>query len=162
MADMFRPVPIEQEPKRKNRFVLEFPTELGIESFLVQTAAKPSLNINKTEIPYMNTSTFVAGRSVWQEMEITFIDVIGPSTTQKVIEWIRLHFESATGRMGYAIGYKKNLVLKALDPTGVEVEKWTLIGCQIVTTNFDSFDYSADDLAMVTVSIQPDRCILAA
>ena len=43
MADMFRPVPIEQEPKRKNRFVLEFPTELGIESFLVQTSGKPSL-----------------------------------------------------------------------------------------------------------------------
>jgi hypothetical protein len=162
MADMFRPVPIEQEPKRKNRFTLEFPTELGIESYLVQTSAKPSLNINKTEIPYMNTSTFVAGRSVWQEMEITFIDVIGPSTTQKVIEWIRLHFESATGRMGYAVGYKKNLVLKALDPTGVEVEKWTLIGCQIVSANFDSFDYSADDLAMVTITIQPDLCILAA
>jgi hypothetical protein len=162
MADMFRPVPIEQEPKRKNRFTLEFPTELGIESYLVQTSAKPSLNINKTEIPYMNTSTFVSGRSVWQEMEITFIDVIGPSTTQKVIEWIRLHFESATGRMGYAVGYKKNLVLKALDPTGVEVEKWTLIGCQIVSANFDSFDYSADDLAMVTITIQPDLCILAA
>ena len=162
MADMFRPVPIEQEPKRKNRFTLEFPTELGIESYLVQTSAKPSININKTEIPYMNTSTFVAGRSVWQEMEITFIDVIGPSTTQKVIEWIRLHFESATGRMGYAVGYKKNLVLKAVDPTGVEVEKWTLIGCQIVSANFDSFDYSDDALAMVTITIQPDLCILAA
>lgn len=158
---MYRPVPIEQEPKRKNRFVLEFPTELGIESFLVQTSAKPSLNINKTEIPYMNSSTFVAGRSVWQEMEITFIDVIGPSTTQKVMEWVRLHFETATGRMGYAVGYKKNLVLKALDPNGVEIEKWTLVGCQIVSTNFDSFDYGADDLAMVTVTIQPDKCLLA-
>lgn len=162
MADMYRPVPIEQEPKRKNRFVLEFPTELGIESFLVQTSAKPSLNINKTEITYMNSSTFVAGRAVWQEMEITFIDVIGPSTTQKVMEWVRLHFETATGRMGYAVGYKKNLVLKATDPNGVEIEKWTLIGCQIVSANFDSFDYGADDLAMVTLTIQPDKCLLAA
>lgn len=162
MADMYRPVPIEQEPKRKNRFILEFPTELGIESFLVQTSAKPSLNINKTEIPYMNSSTFVAGRSVWQEMEITFIDVIGPSTTQKIMEWVRLHFETATGRMGYAVGYKKNLVLKAADPNGVEIEKWTLIGCQIVSANFDSFDYSSDDLAMVTITIQPDKCLLGA
>lgn len=159
---MFRPVPIEQEPKRVNRFVLEFPSELGIDSFIVQTSAKPSLNINSVEIPYMNTSTWVAGRSTWQAMEITFIDVIGPSTTQKIMEWVRLHFESATGRMGYAIGYKKNLVLKALDPTGVEVEKWTLIGSTIVSTNFGNFDYGSDELANVTVSIQPDRCILAA
>jgi len=159
---MFRPVPIEQEPKRKNRFVLEFPTELGIESYLVQTSGKPSLNINKTEIPYMNTSTFVAGRSVWQTLEVKFIDVIGPSTTQKIMEWVRLHFESATGRMGYAIGYKKNLVLKALDPTGVEVEKWTLIGCQIESAAFDDYDYGADDVSTVTITIQPDRCILDA
>ena len=76
MADMFRPVPIEQEPKRKNRFVLEFPTELGIESFLVQTSGKPTLEINPTEIPYMNTSTWVAGRSKWGTIEVKFIDVI--------------------------------------------------------------------------------------
>jgi hypothetical protein len=64
--------------------------------------------------------------------------------------------------MGYAIGYKKNLVLKALDPTGVEVEKWTLIGCQITSASFDDYDYSADDVAMVNITIQPDRCLLAA
>ena len=104
MADMFRPVPIEQEPKLKNRFVLEFPTELAIDSFMVQTTKAPSLNINSVEIPYMNTSTFVAGRAVWQQMEVSFIDVIGPSTTQKLMEWVRLHFESATGRGGYAVG----------------------------------------------------------
>jgi hypothetical protein len=162
MADMFRPVPIEQEPKRKNRFVLEFPTELGIESFLVQTSGKPSLEIGSIEIQYMNTSTWVAGRPVWSSIEVSFIDVIGPSTTQKIMEWVRLHFESATGRMGYAIGYKKNLVLKALDPTGVEVEKWTLIGCMITNASFDDYDYGADDLSTVTITLQPDRCLLAA
>lgn len=159
---MFRPVPIEQEPKRKNRFVLEFPTELGIESYLVQTSGKPSMEINPTEIPYMNTSTWVAGRYKWNTIEVKFIDVIGPSTTQKVMEWVRLHAESATGRMGYAVGYKKNLVLKALDPTGVEVEKWTLIGCMIQSVNFGDNDYSSDDLAEVTITIQPDICLLNA
>ena len=162
MAEMFRPVPVEQEPKRKNRFVLEFPTDLGIESYLVQTSGKPSIEINSTEIQYMNTSTWVAGRYKWSTIEISFIDVIGPSTTQKVMEWVRLHAESATGRMGYAIGYKKNLVLKALDPVGVEVEKWTLIGCTITNASFDDYDYGADDIAAVKVTLQPDRCLLNA
>ncbi|MFA5068069.1 MAG: hypothetical protein WC466_08575 [Candidatus Izemoplasmatales bacterium] len=162
MADMFRPVPVEQEPKRKNRFVLEFPTELGIASFLVQTSGKPSMEINSTEIPYMNTSTWVAGRFKWSTIDIEFIDVIGPSTTQKIMEWVRLHAESATGRMGYAIGYKKNIVMKALDPTGVEVEKWTLIGCTITNAAFDDNDYSSDDITKVKVTIQPDRCLLNA
>jgi hypothetical protein len=162
MADMFRSVPIEQEPKRKNRFVLEFPTELGIQSTLVQTSGKPSLTINSTEIPYMNTSTWVAGRYVWGTLDIEFLDVIGPSTTQKIMEWVRLHAESSTGRMGCAIGYKKNLVLKALDPTGVEVEKWTLIGCFITSATFDDNDYSTDDITKVKITVQPDRCLLNA
>ena len=162
MADMFRPVPVEQEPKRKNRFVLEFPTELGIESYLVQTSGKPKITINSTEIQYMNTSTFVAGRYKWETLDVSFIDVIGPSTTQKIMEWVRLHAESATGRMGYAIGYKKNLVLKALDPTGVEVEKWTLIGCMITRAGFDDNDYGADDISTVQITIQPDRSLVNA
>lgn len=159
---MFRPVPIEQEPKRKNRFVLEFPTELGIESFLVQTSGKPKLSINEVEIEYMNSSNWVAGRAVWDAIDVSFIDVIGPSTTQKVMEWIRLHFEPSTGRMGYAVGYKKNLVLKGLDPVGVEVEKWTLVGCMITNADFDDYDYSSDDISAVNITIRPDRCLLDA
>lgn len=161
-AIMFRPVPVEQEPKRRNRFMLEFPTELGIESYLVQTSGKPKISINGTEIPYMNTSTFVAGRYKWETMDIEFIDVIGPSTTQKVMDWVRLHAESSTGKMGYAVGYKKNLVLKALDPVGEEVEKWTMIGCFITSADFDSFDYSSDDVIKCKITIQPDRCLLSA
>ena len=157
---MFRPVPIEQEPKRKNRFVLEFPTELGIESFLVQTSGKPSLEIGSTEIPYMNTSTWVAGRSKWSTIEVKFIDVIGPSTTQKIMEWVRLHAESVTGRMGYAAGYKKNVDLEMLDPTGVVVEKWILEGTFLSSVDFGSLGYSTDALADITASLRMDRCIL--
>ena len=162
MAVMFRPIPVEQEPKRKNRFVLEFPTELGIESYLVQTSGKPHITIGNVEIPYMNTSTWVAGRYKWETLDIEFLDVIGPSTTQKVMEWIRLHAESATGRMGYAVGYKKNLVLKALDPTGVEVEKWTLIGTSITDGTFDNFDYGDEEIIRVKITVQMDRCLLDA
>ena len=106
MADMFRPIPVDQEPKLKNRFVLEFPTELGINSYVVQTAKKPSMTLNKVEIPYMNTSTWTMGRYIWDEMDIEFIDPIGPSSTQKITEWVNLQAESATGRVGYALGYK--------------------------------------------------------
>ena len=159
---MFRPVPIDQEPKKNNRFTLEFPTELGIESFLVKTSGKPKLEIEEVEMQYMNTSTFVAGRSVWQPITITFIDVIGPSTTQKIMEWVNLHFEPATGRMGYAIGYKKNLVLKALDPTGVEIEKWTLVGSMITSSEFGEYDYSNGEVAEVSITIRMDKCLLAA
>ena len=76
-AQMFRPSPIEQEPKRHNRFQLLFPTELGIDAYNVQTSGKPKMTIGNVEIPYMNTSTFVLGRFKWETIEVKFIDPIG-------------------------------------------------------------------------------------
>ena len=157
---MIRSVPFDYEPKRENRFLLEFPTELGIEVWKIQTLKRPNMIINSVEIPYLNQSTYVSGRFRWEAMDITLIDTIGPSTSQQVMEWVRLHAESLTGRQGYAAGYQKNLLIKALDPTGVEVEKWLLENCMITNVDFGNNDMSSDELQMVTITVQPWRCIL--
>jgi hypothetical protein len=75
------------------------------------------------------------------------------------MEWFRLHAESVTGRMGYAAGYKQQVELEMLDPTGVVVEKWILEGCFITDLNFGDLDYSRDDIANITCSLRMDRCI---
>ena len=132
MADMLRGIPFEYEPKRNNRFYAEFSDELGIQTWKIQKFKKPSLKINSVEIQYMNETQYVAGKYKWDTMSIALIDTIGPSTSQQIMEWVRLHAESLSGRMGYASGYKKNITLKALDPTGVEIDKWFLEQCQII------------------------------
>ena len=160
MTDMLRPVPIDLEPKRKNRFVFEFPTDLGFSEWMVQSSSRPAVTINETEIPFMNTSKFVAGRSVWETMDITFIDAIGPSTSQKVMEWVRQCVEHSTGRMGYATNYQKQVVLKMLDPSGITVEKWVLYGAWITSANFGDLDMGTDDVADVTVTLRYNNAIL--
>lgn len=162
MADMFRPVPIDQEPHQKSRFVVEFPTEIGIESYLVKTVSSPTISVGSIEIPYMHGYDYVAGKIKYEPIDITFIDVIGPSTSQKIMEWLGLHYEGATGRMGYAVGYKKQILLKRLDPTGVEVQKWTFIGCQITNVKFADGDYGAEEVSEISMTIQPNRILLDA
>jgi hypothetical protein len=76
------------------------------------------------------------------------------------MEWVRLHAESVTGRMGYAAGYKKDVDLEMLDPTGVVVEKWILYGTFLTSANFGSLAYSNDALADITCGLRPDRCVL--
>ena len=104
------------------------------------------MKINKIEIPYMNEQNYVAGRYTWDSVNVTFLDPIGPSSSQILMEWVRLHAESITGRMGYAAGYKKTITLESLDPTGIAIEKWTLEDCQIISIDFGDNDYSSDDL----------------
>jgi len=160
MADLLMKMPIPYEPKRNNRFILRFPSTLGINEWFVETAARPHITINSVEIPFLNTSTYVAGRFTWGELNVTFRDPIGPSASQALMEWVRLCAESVTGRMGYAAGYKKNVDLEMLDPTGVVVEKWIMEGTWMKDVNFNSLGYSDDKVATVTASLRMDRCIL--
>jgi hypothetical protein len=160
MADLLLKMPIPYEPKRQNRFILRFPSSLGINEWFVETAARPSIKITSTDIPFLNTSTYVAGRFNWDEISVKFRDPIGPSASQALMEWVRLHAESVTGRMGYAAGYKKDIDLEMLDPTGVVVEKWILYGTFLTSVNFGALGYSTDSLADITASLRMDRCVL--
>lgn len=160
MADLLMKMPIPYEPKRENRWILRFPSSLGINEWYVESTARPALTIAATEIPFLNTSTYVAGKFTWGELAVTFRDPIGPSASQALMEWIRLCAESVTGRMGYAAGYKKNIDLEMLDPTGVVVEKWILYGTFLTNVDFQTLNYSQDGLATISCSLRPDRCVL--
>ena len=160
MADLLMKMPIPYEPKRQNRFILRFPSTLGINEWFVESTSRPKLTINSTEIQFLNTSTYVAGRFTWGEISVKFRDPIGPSASQALMEWVRLCAESVTGRMGYAAGYKKNVDLELLDPTGVVVEKWILEGAWLQNVDFGSLGYSTDGIAEINATLRPDRCIL--
>ena len=160
MADLLMKMPIPYEPKRMNRFILRFPSSLGINEWFVETASRPKIKINSVPITFLNTETYVAGKFNWDAITVKFRDPIGPSAAQALMEWVRLHAESVTGRMGYAAGYKKNIDLEMLDPTGVVVEKWILEGTFLTDVNFGELGYSQDGLATISASLRMDRCIL--
>lgn len=159
--DLLLKMPVEYEPLRKNRFLVRFPSDLGIQEWWVASASRPSINIGSTEIPFLNTSSYVAGRYTWESITITLRDPIGPSASQAVMEWVRLHAESVTGREGYAVGYKRDIQIEMLDPTGTSVSLWVLKQCQITKASFGGLSYDQDDIATVELQIQPYYCILA-
>lgn len=160
MADLLMKMPIPYEPKKQNRFILRFPSELGINEWFVESASRPKITINSNAIPFLNTEKYVAGKYTWNTISVTFRDPIGPSAAQALMEWVRLHAESVTGRMGYAAGYKKDIDLEMLDPTGVVVEKWKLIGTFLTDVDFSSVAYTSDDLVKITATLRPDYCVL--
>ncbi len=160
MADLLMKMPLPYEPKRQNRFILRFDSSLGINEWFVESASRPSIKINSVPIPFLNTETYVAGKFNWESISVKFRDPIGPSASQALMEWVRLHAESVTGRMGYAAGYKKRVDLEMLDPTGVVVEKWILQNTMLTGVNFGTLAYGQDALADITATLQMDRCIL--
>lgn len=161
MSDLLLKAPLQYEPLKNNRWLLRFPTDIGIQSWQLKSCDAPKVNIGSVEIPFLNTSTFVQGRYLWQEMNIKLNSYQAPSTAQALIEWMRLGVESVTGRMGYTIGHSKNLQLEMLDPTGAAVQLWDIKNAIIVgDVDFGgSLDYSSEDVQELSFTIQPQYCV---
>ena len=151
-------LPNKFEPKRQFRWV--FAIE-GIDSFLMKAAARPQMTIEKLEIPFINAKRYVAGRMTFQTMSITLHAPIAPSGAQQVMEWLRTHYESVSGRAGYADFYKRDCQIKLLDPVGTVVELWDIKGAFITDTNFNSLTYDNDSAAVeISMTLQFDNCVL--
>lgn len=160
MADLLQKMPNPYEPKRANRWLLRFPSDLGIQEWWLASASRPSITQNDVEIPFLNTSTWVIGRFVWEAISVTFRDPIGPSASQALMEWVRLQSESITGRQGYAAGYKKDVELEMLDPSGVVIEKWVLQDTMLTNVSFGDLSMDDDSLAQINADLRFDRAIL--
>tara|TARA_Y100000310_G_scaffold334941_1_gene415800 strand:+ start:482 stop:970 length:489 start_codon:yes stop_codon:yes gene_type:complete len=150
-------LPNKFEPKRKFRWV--FAIE-GIDAFLMKTANRPTVTIEEQEIPFMNSTRFIAGRAKFETIAVTLHDPIAPSGAQQVMEWVRTHFESVSGRAGYADFYKRDCQLKLLDPVGTVVELWDLKGCFLTNAAFGDLDYGAQDPMEVSLTLRFDNAVL--
>ena len=145
------------EPKMANRFILYAD---GLPAYVVKGVARPSLTQDAKVLNHINVQRYVKGRTVWGAISMTLFDPIVPSSAQSVMEWVRLHHESVTGRDGYADFYKKDLTINVLGPVGDKVEEWILKGCMITQATFGELSFDTDDPMQVEVTVQPDLCIL--
>jgi hypothetical protein len=145
------------EPKMANRFILYAD---GLPAYVVKGVSRPTITQDAKVLNHINVQRYVKGRSVWGTVSMTLFDPIVPSSAQSVMEWVRLHHESVTGRDGYADFYKKDLTLNMLGPVGDKVEEWILKGCMVTEANFGDLTFDTDDPTEVTVTVQPDLCIL--
>jgi hypothetical protein len=150
-------LPNKFEPKRKFRWV--FAIE-GIDAFLMKSAARPTANIGETTLEYINSKRYLAGKLAYDAISVTLYDPIAPSGAQQVMEWVRTHTETVSGRSGYADFYKRDCQLKMLDPVGTVVELWDLKGCFLTSAGFGDLDYGTEDPTEIALTIRFDNCVL--
>ena len=145
------------EPKTQNRFIMYIE---GIPAFTIKAMARPSITFDEVVLEHINVKRYVKGKGAWQPLEITLYDPIVPSASQAVMEWVREHHESVTGRQGYSDFYKKDITFNLLGPVGDLVEEWTLKGTFIQSANFGTMDYATSDPVEIALTLQYDYAIL--
>ena len=145
------------EPKVKHRFIMYIE---GVPAYLIKAAARPQLTFEEIALDHINVKRYVKGKGDWQTLSVTLYDAIVPSGAQAVMEWVRLHKESVTGRDGYSDFYKKDVTINVLGPVGDKVEEWTLKGAWIQDANFGEMAWETNEPMDITLTLRYDYAIL--
>jgi hypothetical protein len=146
------------EPKQENRFLMLID---GIPSYQVKGVGAVSLTQGTVTLNHINVQRYIKGKTVWNTISFTLFDAITPSGAQAIMEWVRLHHESVTGRDGYSDFYKKDLTFNVLGPVGDVVSEWIIKGAMITQASFGDYTWDSDGAAQeISMTVQPDYCIL--
>ena len=146
------------EPKTPNRFILYVD---GIPSYLIKGINAVTLSQPEIVLNHINVYRKVKGRTTWGDMQMTLFDPITPSGALAVMEWVRMHHESVTGRDGYSDMYKKDLTVNILGPVGDIISEWVIKGAFIKEANFGDYNWDTADAAInLTMTVGMDYCVL--
>ena len=142
MAELFRPIPLHYQPKIDNLFIVEFPEYFNMPPYFIQGVTKPKLEKGK-----------------WSNITVETLDPIYPSMTSSVVDLI--HFCELNKPSFFS--KKRNLFsfsIKALDPTGLEVEEWIIDVKQLVSVDFGDFSYADKEFQKIKLIFKPSDCRL--
>jgi hypothetical protein len=146
------------EPKQQNRFTMSIG---GIPAYIVKGVSAITLTQDEIVLNHINVYRKIKGKTKWSNVTFTLFDPITPSGAQAVMEWVRLHHESVTGRDGYSDFYKKDLTFQVLGPVGDIVSEWIIKGAFIVNANFGEYSWDNESAAQnITMEVAMDYCIL--
>jgi hypothetical protein len=146
------------EPKQANRFILYAD---GIPSYIIKGVNAVTVSQGEVVLNHINVYRKVKGKTTWGDIQMTLFDPVTPSGAQAVMEWVRLHHESVTGRDGYSDFYKKDLVIDILGPVGDIVSEWIIKGAFIKEANFGDYNWdTADTATNITMTVGMDYCVL--
>ena len=146
------------EPKVQNRFIMIVD---GIPSYIIKGVGSVGFAQEEIVLNYINTYRKIKGKLKWNDLTLTLFDPITPSGAQSVMEWVRLHHESVTGRDGYTDFYKKQVTIQVLGPVGDIVSEWVIVGAFIKSAEFGEYNWDNDTAAQnITMNLGMDYCVL--
>jgi len=146
------------EPKQANRFIMYVD---GFPSYIIKAISAVTFEQGEVVLNHINVYTKVKGKTKWSDLTMTLFDPITPSGAQAVMEWVRLHHESVTGRDGYSDFYKKDLTIDVLGPVGDIVSEWVIKGAFIKGANFGEYNWDTENAAInLSLTIGMDYCVL--
>lgn len=146
--------------KRKFRWTLQFTDICGGQSIpehFVQKASRPNLQIQETQIDFLNARDWIPSKGAWETMTVSYYDV---ATRDNLPLWnwlasIYNFTNPVTLEMGsHRRDYAGTGILSMYDGCGELIEYWILNSVWPSTINFGDLDMASDEIATIELTLR--------
>jgi hypothetical protein len=127
------------ESKLNNRFFVQFPESFDIQKWVIHSVARPKYDFQKGK---------------WLDMELTLIDPIEPSTSERLEKLIE-DFKGKSGKPLFTF------YIQSLDPRNAVIEQWEIRVKKVLFIDFGHSRYGDDQVQKIHMLIRPCRCSLS-
>lgn len=146
--------------KRNFRFTFELRDICGgksVPAHFVKTAGRPQIDIDETEINYLNGVTWVPGKAKWQTMDVTYYDV-ATADAAPLYSWLASVYDF-TDPINLHMGsrrsdYAATGILSMWDGCGQLIERWTMKDVWPKNINWGALDYENSEISTIEMTLR--------
>jgi hypothetical protein len=125
-------------------------------SFYARSAQQPSIEQNPVTVEHINAYFKVKGKTRWNDITLSCYQFEG-MTVKQLWDYLNNHHQQvASATDQYAPVYKHDMTLMILNPMGIPVGTWTLIGAFIANASWGDMDWGTDDVMQCEITIAYD------
>lgn len=156
--------------KRKFRWTFEVNRSEGknVPANFVKVASRPNLNIEETEVNFLNAKRFLPGKGTWETVTVTYYDVseTGAESDANIglWEWLASVYDYTGGGIDDPNPNVKQSSLRncysgtgrllLYDGCGNPLEQWDMIDCWPQSVNFGELDYADSEAVTIDVTLR--------
>jgi hypothetical protein len=123
--------------------------------FYARSAQQPGFENNPVTIEHINAYFKVKGKTRWDDLTMSLYQFEG-ITINDTWKYLQQHQQVLSATDQYAPTYKHDLQIHILNPLGIPVGKWNLIGAFFSSVKWGDMDWGTDDAIQCDVTIAFD------
>ena len=141
--------------KRKFRWLFQINEPFYTPPYFVKLAARPKLDVDETELHFLNAVSYIPGKAKWQPITITWRDV-PKGEMAGIWNWIATVYNFQFNSLFQAEkkDWNGSATLKLYDGCENMLESWTMASMWPQSVDWGELDYASSDEVTMAVTFR--------
>ena len=160
---MFMSAASNYEVQRTNNYRIIFDHDIDPNQYIelaCTSTGLPTVSNDPIELSYGNSKVKVAGQANVDDISVTVKDFIEADIEKALWAWRQKVYNTKTGKVGWAVNYKKDVTIVQYGPNGEVKRKWVAKGVWPTSLDLGELSNDGADVKQITMNLSVDNAEL--